>query len=233
MPLRTAWRPPTVGRMGRPPRTQIAGAVYHVTTRSAGSITAYRDAADYSRFLRILAYVTGELRWRVHLYCLMPTHWHLVVTTVEANIAACVHVLNGLYARTFNERHGRTGHLFGARYRSPMILTEPHAIRVCSYVPLNPVEAGLVDAPEDWPWSSYAATLGLREKPWFLEDDWALRHFDERDIEVARRRYRSYVEAAAEGVRGARHLEAVRPRAPGRRGLVRTRLRAGAPSGDA
>jgi putative transposase len=220
--------------VGRPARIQIAGGVYHVTTRSAGPIVAFRDADDFRRFLRIVGYVTARLDWRVHMYCLMPTHWHLVVTTVEPNIAACVHLVNGIYARSFNKRHNRSGHLFGARYRSPLILTERHAIRVCSYLPLNPVEAELVAAPEDWPWSSYGATLGLRERPWFLDDAWVLKHFDERDVEVARRRYRAYVEAAAEEVLGARHRKPEpRPRAPGRRGPARTPPRAVVPSGGA
>lgn len=177
----------------------------HVTTRSAGQIRAFLDAEDYGRFLRIVGYVVERLVWRVHMYCLMPTHWHMAVTTVEPNIAAGAHILNGLYARTFNKRHHRTGHLFGARYRNPMIQTERHAIRVCSYLPLNPVEAGLCDTAESWPWSSYAATIGLRKPAWFLDDEWVLRNFDERDLAVARRRYRAYVEAAALETRGARH----------------------------
>lgn len=161
----------------------------------------FLDAEDFSRFLRIVGYVVDRLAWRVHLYCLMTTHWHMAVTTVEPNIAAGAHILNGLYARTFNKRHRRSGHLFGARYRSPLIETERHAIRVCSYIPVNPVAAGLCDAPESWPWSSYAATIGLRKPVWFLDDDWALNHFDDRHRNVARRRYRAYVEAAADEVR--------------------------------
>lgn len=184
--------------MGRRARVQVANATYHLTTRSAGKILAYRDAEDYTRFVRILAYVVDRLSWVVHMYCVMPTHWHVVATTLEPNVSAGVHLLNGLYARTFNERHERAGHLWGARYRSPIIETERHAIRVCSYVPVNPVAAGLCARPEDWPWSSYGATIGLRQPPWFLDDEWVLRQFDDHDLEVARRRYRAYVEAAAD-----------------------------------
>ncbi len=187
--------------MGRPHRVRDAPATYHLTTRSAGAIAIFRDAEDYSRCLRIVGYVVNRLAWRVHLYCLMPTHWHLVVTIEEPTLAEGAHILNGLYARTFNKRYGRNGHLFGARYRNPRIETERHAIRVCSYIPVNPVAAGLCDWPEQWPWSSYAATIGVRKPEWFLDDSWVLKQFDERDPELARRRYQAYVEAAAEEAR--------------------------------
>ncbi|MEP7335476.1 MAG: transposase [Actinomycetota bacterium] len=179
--------------MGRAPRPQIAKAVYHVNTVGAGGIDIFLDVEDRTRFLRILAYVTGKYGWRCHLYCLMSNHYHLVVTTPEPNIAAIVHVLNGLYARTFNTRHERQGHLFGARYHAEVVETEAHAIHVSSYVPLNPCRAGVCDLPEDWPWSSYAATLGLRRHPWFLDDDWVLDLYDDRDLELARGRYRRHV----------------------------------------
>lgn len=179
--------------MGRAPRLQVANVVYHVNTVGAGGIGIFLDGDDRSRFLRILAYVTEKYAWRCHLYCLMSNHYHLVVTTIEPNIAAVMHVLNGLYAQTFNKRHSRTGHLFGARYHDEIVRTDAHGLAVCAYVPLNPWRAGLCELPEHWPWSSYGATLGFRKSPWFLDDDWVLRQFDEFDAERARQRYRTYV----------------------------------------
>jgi putative transposase len=179
--------------MGRAPRLQIANVVYHVNTVGAGGIDIFLDGDDRSRFLRILAHVTEKYAWRCHLYCLMSNHYHLVVTTPEPNIAAAMHVLNGLYAQTFNKRHARRGHLFGARYHDEIVGTEAHAVAVCSYVPLNPWRAGLCEFPEHWYWSSYGSTLGLRKRPWFLDDEWVLRQFDELDVERATRRYRTYV----------------------------------------
>jgi putative transposase len=179
--------------MGRTPRAQIANGVYHVNTVGAGNIDIFLDVEDRERFIRILGYLPEKYGWRCHLFCLMTTHYHLVVTTPEPNIAALLHVLNGLYARTFNKRHGRKGHLFGARYHAEHVVREEHAIAICSYVPLNPCRAGLCALPEAWPWSSYAATLGLKKPPWFLDDQWVLDLFDDRDIEAARRRYRRHV----------------------------------------
>jgi putative transposase len=236
-----------VAAMGRAPRQQIVNGVYHVNTVGAGGIDIFLDVEDRERFIRILAYVTGKYGWRCHLYCLMTTHYHLVVTTPEPNIAALLHVLNGLYARTFNTLHERKGHLFGARYHAELVVTEEHAIAVCSYVPLNPCRAGLCDQPEQWPWSSYAATLGLKKHPWFLDDQWVLDLFDDRDLEAARRRYRRHVASillAESGVSGQRtsNLEVPgtveenarpRPRPPGRRSPARSARRGLAPPGGA
>jgi REP element-mobilizing transposase RayT len=181
--------------MARPLRVQIKNGVYHVTMEATSDWPLFFDAEDMTRFLRILGYVIERHGWKLHAYCLMTTHYHLVFTTPEANIARGMHVLNGVYANSFNKRHGRKGHLKAGRYGSKLIETESHALEVARYVPLNPVRAGICTAPERWPWSSYAATLGLRRRPWFLDDEWLLNLFST-DPALARAAYWAHVEAA-------------------------------------
>jgi hypothetical protein len=79
--------------------------------------------------------------------------------------------LNGLYAQTHNDRHGRSGHLFGGRYRTGFIEREGHLAKACRYVDLNPVRAGLCGHARDWPWSSYRALVGDAPVPPFLSLD--------------------------------------------------------------
>ncbi len=145
-------------------------------------------------FLRMLRHVTRKYRWKCHAYCLMSTHFHLVVTTPEPNIGRCMQSLNSVYAREFNKRYGRLGHLVSARYSSRSIETEGHALEVCRYVPLNPVRAGLCARPEDWYWSSYAGTIGVREELPFVDSAWVLRWFGH-DVLGARRTLRDFVDA--------------------------------------
>jgi hypothetical protein len=71
-----------------------------------------------------------------------------------------MHQLNGLYARGFNERHRRVGHLFQDRYKSLRIRREPHLWAAVRYIALNPVTAGLCARPEEWQWSSHRAAIG-------------------------------------------------------------------------
>lgn len=181
--------------MGRDPRVTAAGIWRHVNTKGVDGLDIVRDAEDYARLLRIVAYVTVKLGWELAMYVILSTHYHLVFRTIEPDIDLGMQVINGFYAQTFNRRYGRRGHLFGARYDARAIDTEAYALNVASYVPLNPVRAGLCELPEQWPWSSYGATIGLRPKPWFVTDDWLLQLFDDRDVERAQRRYQAFVNA--------------------------------------
>ncbi len=183
------------GSMPFPPRLQVAGATYHVSTRATGPSDFFRNPADRRGFLIILERAVEKYAWRVQAYCLMVTHYHLVVTTPEPNIARGMQFLNSIYARTFNQRYGRLGHFVGARYSSTLIETEGHAFEVCRYVPLNPVRSKLCARPEQWPWSSYAATIGLRRAPPFLDSSWILELFGE-DLSTARQTLRDFVDAA-------------------------------------
>ena len=102
--------------MARPLRPIFAGAYYHVTTRGNCGMFIYSDAEDRVVFLHLLARVARRYRWRIHGYCLMGNHYHLVVETREANLDLGMRDLNGDYARGFNGRHERRDHLFGRRY---------------------------------------------------------------------------------------------------------------------
>ena len=99
------------------------------------------------------------------------------------------------HAQLFNQRHERRGHVFRARYYAGLVETDGHALQVLRYVALNPVNAGLCARPQDWPWSSYAATAGLAPVSRCLTTEWVLGLFgiDER---LARRRLRAFVEDA-------------------------------------
>ena len=106
--------------------------------------------------------------WKVHAYCLMSNHYHLLIETPEPNIAIGMQWLNSTYAHRFNEKYERIGHLFQRRYADGIILTDEHLHEVIRYIPLNPVRAGLCKRPEDWPWSSCRATLGYGPREPFL-----------------------------------------------------------------
>ena len=110
-------------------------------------------------------------------YCLMTTHYHLLVQTAQADLAAGLQYLNGRYAQRINRRRGEKGHLFDARYGSAFVETEQHVLSVHRYIALNPVTAGIVARPQDWPWSSYRALLRLTPAPTFLDAEAALRFF--------------------------------------------------------
>jgi len=90
----------------------------------------------------------------MHAFCLMKTHFHVVVEAELPRISKGMQRLLGPYAQDFNQRHGRAGHLFGDRYGARAIDSERYLGDAVQYVILNPVRAGLAESAADWPWSA-------------------------------------------------------------------------------
>ena len=157
--------------MGQKPRLEIPGGIFHVTTRGNARANIYEDESDYIEFLRKLAAVVAESGWLCHGYCLMPNHYHLLIETPEPTLAFGMHRLNGRWARWFNRLCHRVGHVFQGPYGAEPVARDEHLLEVCRYIALNPVRAKLCDAPEDWPWSSYRAAVGLAVPPSLLTLD--------------------------------------------------------------
>lgn len=139
-----------------------------MTSRGNERRWIFLDDTDRAIFLEVLVHVVERYGWVVHAYCLMGNHYHLLVETPRANIAIGMRQLNGLYAQRFNRRHGRVGHLFQGRYSAILIQKERHFVRAARYIVRNPVRAKLCTSPEQWRWSSCAATAGLVPPPAFL-----------------------------------------------------------------
>lgn len=137
--------------MARPLRIQIPG-YYHVTTRGNDGMDIYLDVADRHLFLALLDRIADESAWVLHAWCLMTNHFHLVVENRQANLSAGMHRLNGLYARWFNERHERSGHVFGNRFSAKPIKDDRQLYNTAEYVFDNPVRAGLCRSRQEWPW---------------------------------------------------------------------------------
>jgi REP element-mobilizing transposase RayT len=141
--------------MARLPRSHLPDGLYHVTTRCDADRAIYLDDFDRAAFLRRLVLVARRSAWTIHVWCLMTTHYHLVVETARVALSEGMRELNGPYARRFNERHGHRGHLFEERFLAHVIESDRHLEAACLYVLSNPVRAGLCESPEDWPWSGH------------------------------------------------------------------------------
>ena len=143
--------------MARPPRCLEYEGPHHLTARGSNRQVIFRDDADYQSFVARLA-ATGEARqWSCLAYCLMPNHVHLIVQAQPGAISAGMGALLGGHAQRFNHRHERSGHLFGERFHHVPILNDDQIHTALRYIALNPVRAGLVHEPTDWPWSSHSA----------------------------------------------------------------------------
>ncbi|MDP3297992.1 MAG: transposase [Thermodesulfovibrionia bacterium] len=183
--------------MARPLRIEYAGAVYHVTSRGNARKNIFKDDKDKEIFLEVLGRVVKRYNWLCHAYCLMGNHYHLLIETPDANLSKGMRQLNGVYTQRYNQRHKKTGHIFQGRYKAILVEKESHLLELCRYVVLNPVRAGIVERPEDWKWSSYLATAGIKRAPEYLTTDWILGQFENkrRDAE------KQYKEFAISGIK--------------------------------
>jgi len=84
---------------------------------------------------------------------------------VEGNLSQGMRHLNGVYTQASNRRHNRTGHLFQGRFKGIIVDKDAYLLEFTRYVVLNPVRAGMVDLPEQWPWSSHQAVIGEAPVP--------------------------------------------------------------------
>ena len=97
--------------------------------------------------------MTKRFEWRVICWCLMDTHFHLVIEADRELMSVAVHRLACLYAMYFNKRHERRGHLFENRFSSRIIWDDGHLEKTFDYVLDNPVRAGLCSTSSEWLWS--------------------------------------------------------------------------------
>ena len=134
-------------------RTTLPDGYFHVTARGVEQRPIYLDSEDCRSFLGLFGSTARRHGWTLYAFCLMGNHYHLVLEATREALSDGAQWLNGVYAQDFNRRHGRWGHLFGARFASWVIETEEHLYAACRYVVENPVRAGLCASPEDWPWS--------------------------------------------------------------------------------
>jgi putative transposase len=140
--------------MPRRPRHSLpASGVFHVTARGVDRSLIAFDEVDRNALQQLVLTTADRFGWSYDVYCLMSSHFHLVIPTALGPLSAGMHWLNGIHAQRFNRRHNRTGHLFENRFSARFVRDEDHWRETCRYVLENPVKAGLCDAALDWPWS--------------------------------------------------------------------------------
>jgi putative transposase len=147
--------------VSRHARGHLVAGVYHVTTRSAGPSAVFTDGDERTRFCNLVGQTTRRLGWKCWAFCVMPTHFHLLLDVPENTLQPGMQRINWGYARWFNAQRGRSGHLFGERYYCVRVETDVHMLILLRYLARNPVSAGLCERPSDWFWSSYRGAIGL------------------------------------------------------------------------
>ena len=151
-------------------------------------MAVFVDDRDYRQFVYLLGEIVEEFTLTCWNYCLMPNHYHATLQPSLANLSDAIQKLNSVYALWWIRRHSRVGHVFQGRFKSQIVDYQDYLLTLSRYVVMNPVRAGIVTRPEEWPWSSYRATVGLSAAPSFLSVGSTLSLFGSGDQVVLKER---------------------------------------------
>ena len=142
--------------MPRKPRMYMPGMPAHVVQRGNNKEPCFFAAEDYRCHLSVLADALDRFEVSLHAYVLMTNHVHLLMTPRhESGISRVMQQVGRLYVRHINDTYGRTGTLWEGRHKASLIDQDDYLLSCYRYIELNPVRAGMVAAPGEYPWSSY------------------------------------------------------------------------------
>jgi len=157
--------------MPRPPRLDEPGAWHHVFNRATAKRPLFLSEEDYRYFAACVARAVRSGKIRLHKFVFMINHYHMLTESPKGQLGAAMHDIQMCYARRFNRRLGRDGSIFRTRYGSRRVTTDVYRRALVSYIDSNPVAAGTVARPEDFPWSSARLYRSAR-RPLWLATGW-------------------------------------------------------------
>jgi putative transposase len=173
----------------------VADAYYHVYNRGHNGSAVFLEPENYEFFLRRLRqHMKGNAT--VVAYVLMPNHYHFLVQVQSDGFSHAMQNLTISYVKAINERYQRIGALFQGAFKAKLVERDEYLLHLSRYIHLNPVKAGLAQWPEDWAYSSYPEFVGLRSGT-LPSPSIVLGQFDD-NLEIARRRYREFVQSEIE-----------------------------------
>jgi REP element-mobilizing transposase RayT len=178
--------------MSRPLRIEYPGAWYHVMNRGRRAENIFPGKEDYQKFFELLKEASEMWNVTIAAYCLMPSHYHMLIQTPDASLSRFMRHVNGVYTQRFNRLHGCDGHLFRGRYKSILVDEDAYLLQLVRYIHRNPLEAGLVDKLDAYEWSSHKGYISTAKKWDWLSTDFVLSMLTTNKRQQ-RRAYRQFV----------------------------------------
>lgn len=140
------------------------GCYYHVYNRGSNRQLIFRERENYLFLLKRFGKHALEMSITVVAYCLMPNHYHFLLRQDgDVSISDLMQAIFNSYSKAFNKMYKRSGTLFEGPFKSIHVDKENYLIHLCRYIHRNPLEAGLVNNLEVWPFSNYLEWVGGRD----------------------------------------------------------------------
>lgn len=149
--------------MPRKLREWYPGATYHLMQRGVRRQAIFSNDEDYLVFLAIMKDAMTKFECKIHAYCLMTNHYHLLLETDSKPVWFFMKHLAQNYAMYFNGVTGFKGHVFEARYKSCMVKDDTYFLQSSRYIHLNPVKAKMIASVEAYKWSSFKTVIGMKD----------------------------------------------------------------------
>ncbi|MNJ93290.1 Transposase IS200 like protein [compost metagenome] len=149
-------------------------------------------------FSDYLCFISHAFGVRIHSFVLMSNHFHLLISTPNANLDDAMEYLLREVSRHIGLKSNRINQVFGGPYHWTIIKNSVHYSHAYKYVYRNPVEAGICSKVQDYPFSTLRGliglsrldvpafdNLGLIQNP-FSQLSWLNEHYDEESKELIR-----------------------------------------------
>ncbi len=140
--------------MGRKPRLEFYGAVYHIVNRGNNKKYIFKKEEEKEMLLKIINETKQESDFRLLAYVIMDNHYHILIQTMNAEISKIMQRVNNRYSKYYNIKEKRTGRNFGKRYTDRLVAEERYLFTVLKYIHLNPVKAKICEKANDYKFSS-------------------------------------------------------------------------------
>ncbi|MDD2447659.1 MAG: transposase [Tissierellia bacterium] len=140
--------------MGRKPRLEYPGGVYHLIQRGNNRGFIFDNDEEKEFFISLLKEYSEKFEFEIYGYVIMSNHYHLIIKLSEAPLKDIMHRINNKFSRTFNKKYNRTGHVFENRYKGILVIDDKYLLSLLRYVHQNPVIAKMCKNIKDYPWSS-------------------------------------------------------------------------------
>lgn len=150
--------------MPRIPRNNYPVGYYHIMNRGVAREAIFKSEKDKRFYRNLVRKVFLNYQTKLLAYCIMGNHFHFVIKGDPMVFSKALHRVNLSYAMAYNNRRDRVGHVFQNRFKSEIIKSREHLLAAIRYVHNNPVKAGMINDPKEYPWSSCGEYLGYENQ---------------------------------------------------------------------